>query len=520
MESPQGNQAILARGSSGGEGNPEKTSNVALFCTEPEPLNGGNWSAGSLSESANTGYFNVALSLKVFPIFASTEQVASIVEESVRELVPEFIKPNIKLTIPDKIYAVVGTELNIWNDTVSLSVDRGLHSPLNYQVKWYCSKGLVTDRCYRFTPTDSDKGNTYNCTCSIYDVRNELIESKTFQIIVLGKDGISSAKNIVYFGDSLGASAAKELYNNFNSSEKFTGTIPTMLGTQGTSNKYEAVGGYGWKDYATKGGQGYRVPVSGVTALSVGAIYKAGNNNVFQVKEVNTSDGSGNILLYKHYETSIGGYGELPLPSGTLTKVRGDGDDNVTYSEAFQESANPLWNDELDSLDISKYKEEIGIEPDAKIDAASFQFGINDASLADDLGTLEKYISDLYNMFINDNPNFKMLIGLTTSAGNDVNGAGANYGASWDHITYLDRVYRIRQFYLTLQNNEKYPNIIIAPISLQVDRYYGYNFSERPISQRYTETEKYHNNYVHPGLSGYGQIADGYFGTFIYALSD
>ena len=509
---------IEMRGSAGGVGNPEKTSNVALFSSSSNPLDGGTWSAGSLAESTNTGYFNVALTLLSSPIFVTSEELEKKVSGIIKEVVPDMISTDIVLTIPDIIYAIVGTELNMWNDAVSLSVDKGLRSPINYQIKWNCSKGLITDRCFRFTPADADAGKQYNCTCSIYDIRGGLIDNKTFKISVLAKNALNQPKNIVHFGDSLGADTAKYIHENFNSSSKFSGTIPTMLGTQGRTYKYEAIGGYGWKNYATKGEQGYRVPVTGVTSLSVGAIYKASNNNVFQIKEVNIVEGNGNILLYKHYELSIGGYGDLPLPNGTLTKIRGDGDDNVAYSGAFQESTNPLWNDDTQSLDVTKYKTTIGLSAGDKINAASFQFGINDANLADDLETLRSYITDLYNAFTADNPDFRMIVGLTTSAGNDVNGAGANYGGSYDYMGYLDRVYRIRQFYLTLQNSSEMPNIRIAPISLEVDRYYGYAFSERTISQRYTETEKYHNNYVHPGPSGYGQMGDAYFAAFVAAL--
>ena len=129
---------------------------MAIFLIENNPFDGGSWVAGGEIGLTNTGYFNVALSLRIVPLFVTKEELGDQVQEQVAILVPEYTKPDIKLTIPDKVYAVVGTELNLWNDTVSLSVDRGMSSPLNYQVKWYCTKGLITDRCFRFTPTNSD----------------------------------------------------------------------------------------------------------------------------------------------------------------------------------------------------------------------------------------------------------------------------------------------------------------------------------------------------------------------------
>ena len=95
-----------------------------------------------------------------------------------------------------------------------------------------------------------------------------------------------------------------------------------------------------------------------------------------------------------------------------------------------------------------------------------------------------------------------------------------NYGASCDTISYVNNVYNLRQFYLGLQSDANYPNIRIAPIALEVDRYYGYNFSTRAISQRTSTTEQYHNNYVHPGNDGYGQMGDAYFATYIGVLTE
>ena len=513
MVSVSGNQ-ILMRGVPGGLGNPEKTSNAALYSTDANPFAGGNWKAGNVDELTNIGYYNVALSLRIVPLFVTKEELGDQVQHQVEISVPEYIKPDIKLTIPDKVYAVVGTELNLWNDAVSLSVDKGLSSPLNYQVRWYCTKGLITDRCFRFTPTDSDVG-TVSCTCYIYDMRGSLIDSKTFSIIVSAKNAITAAKNIVYFGDSLGDSTAGSLFSNFNDINKFTGIIPIMRGTRGTTVKYEAVGGYGWRQYATSGNYAYRIQVTGVTSASVGATYTLNSYpNPFTIREVNIVDGTGNMLIEYQYGGQVA---DFPV-TGTLNKVSGSGDSVINFTGGLQEPNNPLWNSSTNKLDVALYKTRIGLTVNDKIDAVSFQFGINDNGLANDLTTLMTYISDLYNAFITDNPNCKVIIGLTTSSGNDVNGAGSNYGSSYNYLRYLSNTYKIRQFYLTLQNYAQYPNIVIAPVSLSVDRYYGYDFSERAISQRYTTTEKYHNNYVHPGSSGYGQIADAYFGVYVDSL--
>lgn len=448
--------------------------------------------------------------------YVSAEEivVSSKLDDVVNE-VANLFKVGLDIVIPDTVYAIVGTELNIWNDTVALSIDKGLHSPLNYQVRWECNKGTITDRGFRFTPVAGDTGDV-SCTCYIYDMRGVLLASKTFTIKVKAKNALASAKNIVYFGDSLGANAASALYDNFHDANRFGGTIPNMLGTRGTTKHYEAAGGYKWSNYATAGEAGFRISVSGVTSLQIGAVYSDGSHN-FEILEVNITEGSGNCLLGQHYS------GTLIMPTGTLTKVSGGGDDTVPYTDAFQESANPLWNDSTQELDIDQYKQmlvsigQLSAATD-KIDAVSFQFGINDNTLIDNPGTLRGYITDLYNLFVDDNPDCIFIVGLTTSSCNTVSGSGANYGATQNWKRYLENTYKIRKFYLSLLAD--FPNMRIATPNLSLDRYYGYPMGTRQVSDRCTETEKYHTNFVHPAPSGYNQMADAYIACYVGVLTE
>lgn len=446
---------------------------------------------------------------------SAEEIVVSSKLDDVANKVENLFKVGLDIVIPDTVYAIVGTELNIWNDTVALSIDRGLHSPLNYQVRWECNKGTITDRGFRFTPVAGDTGDV-SCTCYIYDMRGVLLASKTFTIKVKAKNALASAKNIVYFGDSLGANAASALYDNFHDANRFGGTIPNMLGTRGTTKHYEAAGGYKWSNYATAGEAGFRISVSGVTSLQIGAVYSDGSHN-FEILEVNITEGSGNCLLGQHYS------GTLIMPSGTLTKVSGGGDASVPYTDAFQESANPLWNDATQELDIDQYKQmlvslgQLSAATD-KIDAVSFQFGINDNTLIDNPGTLLGYITDLYNLFVDDNPDCIFIVGLTTSSCNTVSGSGANYGATQNWKRYLENTYKIRKFYLSLLAD--FPNMRIATPNLLLDRYYGYPMGTRQVSDRCTETEAYHTNFVHPTTSGYKQMGDAYLAAFVAVLTE
>lgn len=484
-------------GVSGGSGAVD--SNTALLSTSSTPFSGGSWSSGSFNNTTNTGWFNLALKLVNAPLFKVAGANDVVVENY------------LKLTIPSKIYAVVGTEINLYNDAISYSIDRGLVSPLNYQTKWTCNKGTIIQRGFRFTPLAGDIG-THNCTCEIYDMNNVFIASKTFQIVVQSKSAPTTIKRVVYFGDSLGLGVAEELYNNFNNTAKYSGAIPIFAGTKGTTKKYEAVGGYRWADYATAGRRAFRVQVSGIGAVTLNSTY-TNNGFTWTVIEVNVTGGNGNLLITKQ---DTGG-SDAPTVSGNLVSTTGGA--TISYTSATLEVSNPLWNSTTNAIDIPLYKSRLGLQSTDKIDVVSFQFGINDNALANDLPTLLGYITSLYNAFIADNPTCKFIIGLPTSAGNTVDGSGANYGAMYNWKALLENTYKIRQYLLTLEGSVTFPNLIISAVSLGLDRYYGYNLSDRPVSERNSTTEKYHTNHVHPQTSGYGQMADMYFGTYLFALT-
>ena len=436
-------------------------------------------------------------------------------KSEVDSLVNTKLYGRLSINIPSLIYAIAGTELNIWNDAIALSVDKGLMSPTNYQVRWECAKGYVTDRCFRYLPTDGDAGHDYSCICRIYDTGFNLLLTKGFTIRVKAKNALASSKNIAFFGDSLGASSATKLYNLFRDNSRFTGTIPTMVGTRGSAPKYDAVGGFGWYDYATKGSYAYRVTIANTVSAALGSVYSiniGGSNVNLTIRELNTQ--AENILLEAAYGARVNNF----PATGVLTKVSGAGDASISFTNGAEESGNPLWNDQTQQLDVAQYKALCGLGSGDNIDAASFMLGINGAF---NETTITGYISALYNAFISANASCKLIVALPPSCGNDVNGYGANYGAGGaGYIDYKEKMEKFKQLYIKLRQSGDYPNLRLAIPGLQVDRYYGYDFGSRDISQAYTTTERYHNNYVHPGDSGYSQIGDAFLAAFVAVLTE
>ena len=461
-------------------------------------------------------------------------QITQIIEDGIDRYIPEIktvvakeLNPSIHIQIPDTVYAMVGLEMNIWNDTVAFSMDKGLMSPVNYHVEWSCPKGNVTSRGFRFTPTANDVGTYNNFTCKIYSVQNNiLLDSKTFTVKVVDSISLTQQKNILFCGDSLGSGTAYYIQDNI---AQFEGAKPNLIGNvqfkpyASQPPVYNlSYGGWSWKTFATAGVTKWRLQVTGVSSLSVNAKYKDSTNGLFTIEEVNITDGSGNILVSKTYEKPYD-YHDLTLPSGTLTKVSSSysGDDTFTYT-GEAEAGNPLWNADINALDFANYQSRYNLP---SIDVVIFQLGINDNGMINNGDEMKGYIEALYDAYISYKPSGLFVIGITPQSGNDYNGLGVNYGAQsnvWGQ-SYARNMEKIRDLYISMYESGNYPRMRIIAENLFIDRYYGYGLSERDISARYGgegRKEQYHNNYVHPVTSGYCQLADAITGGIVAIITE
>lgn len=425
-------------------------------------------------------------------------------QESVAGMVNDAVSGGLEAVIPSVIYAAVGVQLNLYNDAVALSMDKGLNSPANYIVRWNCSKGTITDRCFRFTPKVSDIGDI-TLTCYVYTTAGSLVLTRNATIrVVLASVG--SAKNVLFVGDSTGAGSANKIYSDFADTGLYGGVVPTFVGVQGTLPKYEAFGGARWADYATEGRAAFRCQVSGVGAISLGAEY-TNNGFTWEVVEVNVTEGEGNILITKN---SLMSSPDEPETDGILVPVGGG--ENIPYTGATRQPGNPFWHN--GAVDFSHYRSTLGMS--GLIDVIAIQLGLNGSET---LSTTRQYIIDIYEAAVADNPDCIVILGLVTGPANSVDAYGVNYGAGdWMSTikTYFDR----RKMYVELAESGDYPNLRIATPNLNIDRYYGFPLGTRAVSARDTRTEEYHTNFVHPSSSGYAQIGDSFFSAIIATLNE
>lgn len=412
---------------------------------------------------------------------------------------------DIAIHIPDKMFAIVGTEMNIWTDTISLSIDRGLSSPLNYYVEWKCAKGTITDRGFQYTPVAGDVG-THECTCYLYNNWGTLVAQKTFQIVVKAKNALNSAKSVLLVSDSLGDGLYSNANANFNDQSRFSGVVPTFYN--------ESTGGWHWGSYATEGTTMQRVQVSGVSSLNVGAIYTTDGTWYYEIREVNVTDGTGNVLV-KKYNHPPYGIRNLPIPSGNLTLVSGSGDSSFNYTNGVNEAGNPFWHN--GGIDIAYYRSKKNIAN--PFDMVVLQLGINSNNDINVSGRIQGYIDALYNAFIADNPNCIVVLSCPPVSTNDHSAIGSNYGAqskTWG-LEFASNLYKFRELYYDLASaSANYPNMKVIGTNLAIDRYYCYPKTQKNISDRYTtQQETRHTNYLHPITSGYQQIGDSLFASII-----
>ena len=468
---------------------PNNDRNTLLFCTST------NYSTIFNESWSISGYFNTPIKLDLVLPYAKFNEVA------------EIAKP--RIILPSKIWAVVGTELNLYYDAIVQGSDAGLNSPKEFIIEAISTVGKVKERCFSITPVSGDIG-TKALILNVYNSNHTLLATKTVSLIIIAATAPSSVKNIVELGDSLLASNTITQITQAKFAEIGSNT-PLFRGFSGISPaNHQGIGGWYFSSFSSVGPSYYKFTVSGVSTVASSAIY-SNNGSQFTVREVNITGGVGYIKCQRTSGTNE------PTASGSLVKVSGTGDATINYSANVLEAGNPLWNPSTSALDIAYYRANLGMGA-TKLDIVTMQLGVNDAfnaSLISD-STITTTIIDaaksICAAFLSDNALTKIIIQLPTTDGNTKSGWGANYGTAYSKAIYQSNLWRIRELIITNFDNAAYSaNIEVGYAGLAIDRYYGYELQDAAISARLATTEKVHVNALHPTSSGYQQIGDAYF---------
>jgi lysophospholipase L1-like esterase len=404
------------------------------------------------------------------------------------------------LTIPAVVRAVVGTEICLQYDSICSAHSVGLAGISGYSVAITGGKGANRERFWSLTPVSGDIGS-HALTATVRDAAGNVVASRVFSLTVVAATAKLSARNLLTLGDSLIAPGTITATAQAKFAGLSGGVVPIFVGSQGAAPaQHEGYGGWRYQDFATAGVTAYRLTVSGVTAVAVGAIYAVGGVQ-YTVREVDITGGAGTILATG---------GSAPAASGTLARVSGSGDASISYSSVTSVPGNPFWIG--GTLDVAGYRAAKGIA--APIDAVFVNLGINDMGLGGtgNIAAIIGYAKALVDAFLADNASCKVILGLPPLCGNTADGFAANYGAVAAREVYEDGIIRLRQALLAAFDSGTYhANAVIGAAGLVVDRYYGYGRTTAAVASRISATSERHNNAVHPDTPGYQQMGDQLF---------
>lgn len=460
--------------------------------------------AGNEAGIWNDTWYDGGVAFSTVPAVLSVASTSGAMTEPVAKIIPYF-------TIPGKVYAVVGTETNLYHDAVCSAHSAGINGLCAHSVSVVGPVGANRNRRY-LTNLGAAAVGVHNMQAKLFDSAGTQIASRAFNLHVVAATPKGSAKNILMIGDSLNATAqiTTPLQAKF---EALGAVVPIFVGTLGTApNKHEARGGRRFIDYATAPVISYRVQVAGVTSIGIGAVYSTGGIN-YTVSEINITSGTGNVLMTG---------ASLPSMTGTLTKVSGSGDANVGYTGRVGESSNPFWNVGTGLMDIANYRSTNGI---GLIDLVTIQLGINgrvkesyddDASMLIEINAAKAICA----AFIADNAAIKIIIELPSICGNTSDGFASNYGSIFSRAVTESNINNMRKAIIAAFGAGVYnANVHVGAAGCALDRYYGYARAVGAAAGRITaDTHEYHLNAVHPAQPGSNQMADMQFAQIMAIL--
>lgn len=456
---------------------------------------------------------------RAFPItYGTYEKYYELTDEQVENIgqrlqIPDPSSESVGISLPDTLTAVVGDTLQLFFRGMLKVVN-----PYNYDLLVTCSKGNKYPRYFQFTPSVSDIGDV-DFKIQVKNNDGKILGEATSKLKIRNVlSAPASVLNVCCFGDSLTSAGTWCA----EADRRLTGTGGTPIGLalsnikfcgsklNGTTG-YFGVGGWTWSDYTTRGHAAFRFQVSGVTAVSVGAVY-SNNGYQYTVAEVNVTGGTGNILC------NAVSFSQTPTLSGTLTKVSGNGDTTITFSSWEENSQNPLWNQTTNQMDFVPYA---NTYCNGHIDVVYTLLSWNGQTpwrtdFTDIINQVKIFADTLHRDF----PNAKMkILGIQVPSING--GMGATYGATGtsyaDGFGMVITALNQNKAYQDFANLTAYKNWVeFVNVSSQVDSEYNMPYSSYDVNTRNSVAkENRGTNGVHPSDSGYKQIGDVVYRNFI-----
>ena len=162
-------------------------------------------------------------------------------------------KEDVKLLLPEKIYAVPGVETNVYFENVVRVIN-----PANYVFEARCNRGRWDEKRWSFTPTDKDTGS-FKLTINVIGNQG-LLASKDVTVVVSPRTAGKGKKlSVLVIGDSLTNATVypTQIHQLFNTPDN---PKLKMIGSHAGSGRevkaggvaHEGYGGWAWSTFSNK----------------------------------------------------------------------------------------------------------------------------------------------------------------------------------------------------------------------------------------------------------------------------
>ena len=458
--------------------------------------------------------------------FLTTEEFANRMEAINKEIADDIL-------LPPTIYAVVDDTLQIFYEDIFYG-----NNINDWSFKVRCSKGKNFPRYFEYTPTTNDVGET-NLEISLVrksskkDIYPENSVIATAKLVtVLKAQSPSKERHILCIGDSTlaassglwGRECARRLVSTGGTPNadalkniKFTGRLHTDIDNTNVFG-YEGNSGWQWSTYISSSQKAIRFHVNGVSSVSLGAKYRSQDGQVYDIAEVNITDGVGNIRCTYPTQASF----PTPPSSGKLIRVYGDGDNEITYTSINEESYSPFITNGV--FDFTNY---INTHCGGSIDVLAISLGINfivnivNNNMSDIDSSLGSSVRTFLDKFHEQYPNAKVIIGTLQKA-SLLGGFGYNFGANEiaDGDYYHRKLYALNKEYIKIASEDKYATFVyLANVNAEFDARHCYPQIDKKVNVRNSSTEKIDTNFGHLTESGYMMMSDSFYRCITYLLN-
>ena len=361
------------------------------------------------------------------------------------------VKEDVKLLLPEKIYAVPGVETNVYFENIVRVIN-----PDNYIFEARAPKGRWDEKRWSFTPTDKDTGSF---TLTINVIGNQgLLASKKVTVVVSPRNaGAGKNLSVLVIGDSLTNATVypTQIHSHF---KKPGNPKLKMIGSHAGSGRivkkdgvaHEGYGGWAWSTFSTK-----------------------------------WTDDAKFAKLTKRRDIV---YARSPFLAKKNGKVVFD---LPGYFKRLNDGKAP---------DIITFQ--LGVND---------VFSANDANVDKVIDNILKNMDKLLSEMRKAAPNAVFGVGLPTAGCFTQDGFGKNYAARHSRWQYKKNQHRlVERMMQKFAKNNPY-NVQIVPVYLNLDCENNFPLVSVPVNAGNRRKITRLNNGVHPSADGYRQIGDTFY---------